>query len=361
MTTRSRKRPLWTSLVVAAGTVIATVFATGTTSAHPAPAPAASSPPCDIYAAAGTPCVSADSTVRALYASYDGPLYQVKRASDGTTRAIRPLSAGGGANAAEQDSFCANTTCRITEIYDQSPRHNDLTVEGAGTQGAADIGAPAAALPVRVGGHRVYGVKMSGGMGYRDDTATGVAENGQPEGMYMVSSGTFVNHNCCFDYGNTEKTNTDTGNGHMDAVNLSTRCRFEPCYGPGPWVQADLENGLYRSSTGGSKNPSDTGPSPISFATVMLRNNGQNHFTLDWGNAQSGDLTTTYSGPEPTINGGGYSPMHQEGGIVLGTGGDNSNTDIGTFFEGVMTAGVPTATAEAAVQANIVAARYGAG
>lgn len=41
--------------------------------------------PCDIYAAAGDPCVAAYSTTRALYASYSGPLYQVKRQSDGKT------------------------------------------------------------------------------------------------------------------------------------------------------------------------------------------------------------------------------------------------------------------------------------
>ena len=32
---------------------------------------------CDIYAGSGTPCVAAHSTVRALYAAYNGPLYQV--------------------------------------------------------------------------------------------------------------------------------------------------------------------------------------------------------------------------------------------------------------------------------------------
>ena len=35
--------------------------------------------PCDIYAAASDPCVAAHSTTRALYASYNGPLYQVLR------------------------------------------------------------------------------------------------------------------------------------------------------------------------------------------------------------------------------------------------------------------------------------------
>src|ERR1700742_4361977 len=45
------------------------------------PARAATQEPCDIYAAANTPCVAAHSTTRALYAAYNGPLYQVKRAS----------------------------------------------------------------------------------------------------------------------------------------------------------------------------------------------------------------------------------------------------------------------------------------
>src|SRR5690242_1141398 len=39
--------------------------------------------PCDIYAAAGDPCVAAHSTTRALYSSYNGPLYRILRQSDG--------------------------------------------------------------------------------------------------------------------------------------------------------------------------------------------------------------------------------------------------------------------------------------
>ena len=35
-------------------------------------------------------------------------------------------------------------------------------------------------------------------------------------------------------------------------------------------------------------------------------------------------------------------PMQKEGGIVLGTGGDNSNAGAGTWFEGVMTSGYPS-------------------
>jgi len=89
-------------------------------------AQAATSLPCDIYAAAGTPCVAAHSTTRALVAGYSGKLYRVKRWSDGSGMDIGTLTAGGYANAAAQDSFCGGASCTITEIYDQTPRHNNL-------------------------------------------------------------------------------------------------------------------------------------------------------------------------------------------------------------------------------------------
>src|SRR5450432_1524737 len=81
----------------------ALALAAGVLAAGSAPPAAAASLPCDIYASAGTPCVAAHSTTRALYVSYNGSLYQVKRASDGATANISTLSAGGYANAAAQD------------------------------------------------------------------------------------------------------------------------------------------------------------------------------------------------------------------------------------------------------------------
>src|SRR4051812_42896655 len=96
-----------------------------------APLPSRPEGPCDVYAASGTACAAAHSTTRALYASYNGPLYQVLRKSDGRTLnigVVRPSAgdAGGYANAAAQDAFCANTTCWISIIYDQSPKANHL-------------------------------------------------------------------------------------------------------------------------------------------------------------------------------------------------------------------------------------------
>jgi len=317
---------------------------------------AAVSLPCDIYAAAGTPCVAAHSTVRALYAAYNGSLYQVRRASDSATTNIGVLTAGGYANAAAQNTFCAGTSCTIMQIYDQSPQHNNLTIEGPGGAGGQDVGANAAALPVTVGGHSVYGVFVSAGVGYRDDSTTGVATGGQPQGEYMVASGTHVNNRCCFDYGNVETNNRDNGNGHMDAINFGTECWFAPCSGSGPWVQADLENGLFAGANGSdTNNHGNSG----AYVTALLKNNGQTTYAIKGGNAQSGGLTTWYNGALPNL--GGYAPMHQEGAIVLGTGGDNSNGSVGSFFEGVMTAGYPTDAADNAVQANVVSAGYGAG
>ncbi|MEU4089769.1 arabinofuranosidase catalytic domain-containing protein [Streptomyces aureus] len=321
----------------------------------PGVARAATSQPCDIYGAAGTPCVAAHSTTRALFAAYNGPLYQVTRVSDGATSDIGLLTAGGYANAGQQDAFCANTTCSISKVYDQTSRHNDLFPGPAGTAGmGADRGADAAELSVTAGGHKVYGIWISPGVGYRSHgAASGVAVNGRPEGAYMVASGTHVGSACCFDYGNAEATPADTGNGHMDAVSIATTCYFAPCSGSGPWIEADLENGMFQGDNG--SNTANKGNNSA-YVTAVLKNDGQTTYALKGGNSQSGGLTTWWDGALPSR--GGYRPMHQEGGIILGTGGDNSNWNMGTFFEGVMVAGYPTDAAENAVQANIVSVGY---
>jgi hypothetical protein len=93
----------------------------------------------------------------------------------------------------------------------------------------------------------------------------------------------------------------------------------------------------------------------LPFVTAMLENPGAKTFAIKGANADGGALTTFYDGPTPP--GDGYSPMRQEGAIILGSGGDQGTTD-GEFFEGVMTSGVPSTRAEAAVQADIVRVGY---
>jgi hypothetical protein len=121
--------------------------------------------PCDIYAAANTPCVAAFSTTRALFGAYAGNLYQVKKA-DGTTKDIAPLSAGGVADASIQDAFCPGSgSCTISIIYDQSGKGNHLTKAPGGSKTYGpndDVEAMADALPIHLGGHEVYGVHVVG-------------------------------------------------------------------------------------------------------------------------------------------------------------------------------------------------------
>jgi hypothetical protein len=316
---------------------------------------AAGTGPCDIYASGGTPCVAAHSTVRALFGAYSGRLYQVKRASNSQTTDIGTLSAGGFANAAAQNTFCSGTTCTITIIYDQSGRGNDLTPAPAGGQGGADSPANATALPLTVGGNSVYGIYVSAGVGYRRNSTSGIATGSGAEGMYMVASGTHVNSGCCFDYGNAETNNLDNGNGHMEAIYLGKLCWFSPCSGSGPWVMADLENGLFAGGNGSNTNNTSVA---YTYVTAMVKGNSSG-YAIKAGNGQSGSLKTMYSGGLPTQ--GGYNPMHKEGAIILGIGGDNSKQAVGSFFEGAMTSGYPSDATENSVQANIVAAGYGSG
>jgi non-reducing end alpha-L-arabinofuranosidase len=310
--------------------------------------------PCDIYATAGQRCVAAYSTTRAVLTNFGGSLYRVTRSSDNTSTNIGLLSTGGTVNVATQDTFCRNTLCTITTIFDQSGQGNDLRVSGGFNGQGTDQPARASAVPITIGGRRAYAVDIEVGQGYRHPAPSGgVAVNAQPEGMYMVSSVEHVNSGCCFDFGNVEARIADTGNGHMDAIHFGTLCWFGGCRQPGPWVQADLENGLFQATNGTST--SNTG-NHTPFVTATLKNDGRTFFALKGGNSATGGLTTWFNGPLPP---NGYSPMHQEGSVALGTGGDGSNSSSGLFFEGAMTAGVPSDATENAVQANIVAAGYG--
>ena len=308
--------------------------------------------PCDIYALDGGPCVAAHSTVRALYASYNGPLYQVKKA-DGSTKDITPITPGGFANSADQDTFCDINACTISIIYDQSGKGNHLTKAPAGgAKKTPDNEANAKALPVTFSGHKVYGVKIVPGIGYRDNTPCGTATGDDAETEYMVADGTAYNGGCCFDYGNMETSSRDDGEGTMEAVYFGTCTIWGKGAGAGPWIMGDLENGLWA----GNSSPFEMNtPVTSKYVTGMVKGDaaGRNHWTIKVGDAQSGPLRVPFDGPRPSPR---YIPMRKQGAIGLGTGGDNSNAAIGNFFEGIMTAAYSSSAADDAVQANIVAA-----
>jgi hypothetical protein len=325
---------------------------------------------CDIYAAAGDACVAAHSTTRALYASYHGPLYQVLRQSDGKTLdigVVEPVSApvadgGGYADAAAQDRFCAGTFCWITTIYDQSPRHNDLTQAPRGGFGGPALGGfntlPLADMaPVTVMGHKAYGVFIEPGMGLRHDDAHGTAVDDQAEGQYWVVGGRHFNSGCCFDYGNAEIDSRDDDNGTMETAYFGNATPWFSGQGRGPWIMTDQENNLVGCvNRDGSKGCADLPSIPWRFVTAMAK--GAPHRWADLGgNAQQGALAVLFDGPRVNST---YDPMRKQGAILLGTGGDNSDGSQGTFYEGAMTAGgtFPTDATDQLVQANVVAARY---
>jgi len=323
--------------------------------------------PCDIYQTGNTPCVAAHSTARALYGAYNGNLYQVRRASDKTTKDIGVAAPGGVANSAVQDTFCAGTTCTISVVYDQSPNKNDLTKAPPGgwlTNGGLE--ADAAKAKITLNGHTVYGIYTTsnfddavGAVGYRNNKTKSVPTGDQPEAMYMVASGKHYNQWCCFDYGNAETNNKDNGPGTMEAVYFGSSTQWGRGSGTGPWVMADLEDGVF----GGKNFSADPNNTAIvaDYVTVMLKGSSGG-FALKGGSAQTGTLKTMYDGARPVNSSGraaDYNPMKKEGAIVLGVGGDNSHTGEGTFFEGCMVSGYPTDATDAAIEANIVAAGYG--
>src|SRR5471032_3278265 len=259
--------------------------------------------PCDIYAAANTPCVAAHSTTRALYAAYNGPLYRVLRQSDSTTSdigVVQPVAspvpdAGGYANAAAQDAFCANTYCWITTIYDQSAKHNDLIQAPRGGFSGPAMGGfnnlPVADMaPITIMGHKAYGVFIAPGMGLRQNDAKGTAVDDQAEGQYWVINGLHFNSGCCFDYGNAETDSRDDGNGTMETTYYGNSTGWYHGPAPGPWVMTDQENNLVGCV---NPNPQDKNCPTLPvinwrFVTAMAKGEAH-HWTTMGGDGQGGD------------------------------------------------------------------------
>jgi hypothetical protein len=322
---------------------------------------------CDLYASAGDPCVAAHSTTRALYAAYNGPLHQVLRQSDGKTLDIpivQPTTSdpGGYADAAAQDRFCAATWCFISIVYDQSPRHNDLTQAPRGGFGGPAMGGfntlPLAdSAPITIMGHKVYGVFIEPGMGLRQDDAKGTAVDDQAEGQYWVVNGKHYNAGCCFDYGNAEIDSRDDDNGTMETLYFGNATPWFSGAGNGPWIMTDQENNLVGCvNDDGTKGCPNLPSIPWRFVTAIGKGE-PHHWASLGGDAQKGALSVMFTGKRVNAT---YDPMRKQGAILLGNGGDNSDGSQGTFYEGAMTAAgtFPSDATDQLVQANVVAARY---
>ena len=154
-------------------------------------------------------------------------------------------------------------------------------------------------------------------MGYRNNAAKGTATGDAAEGLYAVFDGTHYNGGCCFDYGNAETNSKDTGAGSMEAIYFGNCNVWGTGSGNGPWIMADLENGLFSGS-----NPKNNAGDPSinhRFVTAVVKGKSGN-LAIRGGDAATGSLSTFYNGVRPN----GYNPMKKQGAIILGIGGDNS-------------------------------------
>jgi hypothetical protein len=351
--------------------------------------------PCDLYAMANTPCVAAFSTVRVLSSTYKGPLYQVRKGgtnnvfkgnqpagtvggtTGGTTQDIG-FTADGFADAAAQDAFCGSMTCSVSKLYDQSGKGNDLTESPAGTyEPGPDYEVPSNHA-LMVGGHKVYPLyfpnppslpsgSAPSGYGYRNDKTTGMPTGSSPQGVYMLADGTHSGNGCCFDFGNAETNNGNGPTGDMAALNLGTSYWGQGA-GSSPWFEGDFEAGVWAGGSscgtpgsgqltcrGRQANPQNPSMKGVPYAFGILKTGTTNNspeWVLKVGTSMNSTLTTAYSGTAP-------GKWMLQGAVVLGTGGDNSNSSWGTFFEGAVTAGQPSDATDQAVYANVMAVGYG--
>lgn len=338
--------------------------------------PARPQGPCDIYAEDNCPCVAAHSTTRALYASYNGPLYQIMRMSDGKTLdigVVQPSEGdpGGYADAAAQDEFCQDTYCWITTLYDQSGTGNDLMQAPRGAFLGPSLGGsnnvPLADMaPVTLMEHKVYGIFIAPDMGLRWNDTKGIAVDDQAEGQYWVINGHHFNDGCCFDYGNAETDSRDDGDGTMETTYYGNASFWYRGSGEGPWIMTDQENNLVGCVNPDPRDKYCKDLPSISWRFVTATADGKpGHWRSMGADAQRGDLHVMYDGSRIINNQfpegkSSYDPMRKQGGIVLGNGGDNNNYSQGTFYEAAMTAPgtYPSAETNQKIQANIVKAGY---
>jgi hypothetical protein len=311
--------------------------------------------------------------VRALVSDYSGPLYQVER-GDHTTSDIGIVD--GHADVAAHDAFCSASVCVATIIYDQSPFGNHLTPAPPGSAKPTP-GNPARIgdVAIKIDGRSAYGIRFVPGQGYRaacngcpyPTGPSGTAIGDEPQTIYMVTSQYDLVNGCCFDYGNGEVTRNNDGDGAVEAVYFGSGVVWgtgsSAGGSAGPWVMADLENGLYAGWENNQANDISTNTVlDHDFVMALLvgdtaeKNEGKGRFALYGGDATSGTVKTMYDGIRP---GSRYVPMRKQGSIILSIGGDNSDGDGGRFYEGVMANGAASKETVDALQAALVAAGYG--
>ncbi|HVY29554.1 MAG TPA: arabinofuranosidase catalytic domain-containing protein [Polyangiaceae bacterium] len=328
--------------------------------------------PCDIYGAANTPCVAAYSMVRALSSTYNGPLYQVRNMSSATntgsggmTKDIM-MTADGYADISAQDTFCNGTICTVSVLYDQSGNQNDLKTGAPGNpgngarSGEQDYESIATKGAVTAGGHKVYSLYMNQYEGYRtplNQKGKNVPLGNTNQAIYMLADGKHFGTQCCWDFGNVT---TNPKQYHTMNTLFFGKGFWGKGNGDSPWFEADFEGGVWaggaqKDDPGGSSGATRNDNNPtlaVDFALGMLKTSSGKYALRMADAATATDLKTAYDGAAPV------GQWDNQGGILLGVGGDNSNNSFGTFYEGAVVAGIPTTDIDQQILKNIQAVGY---
>jgi len=169
--------------------------------------------PCDALAAAGTPCKAAYSLTRALYATYNGNLFQLIRTSDSATLNVGVITAGGNVNTSGIAAFCAATTCSFNSPVDQTGNNNTLPgVSGKLAPYQTMSFGNGAAWPIIVGSDVAP-------VAYRNRASTtGIPTGAATTTEFYVRTLDQFSTNGTGDFGNMEATVANTGTGHMFAL-----------------------------------------------------------------------------------------------------------------------------------------------
>jgi hypothetical protein len=187
--------------------------------------------------------------------------------------------------------------------------------------------------------------------GYSNRTAHGTPVGTEAQTVYALVDGRHFNTGCCFEFGSAETTQTRVG-GSMEAVFYGcndTHPPLPPCT-RGPYAYPDLEH-MHEMMALPDYEPVRLPPVDFRFALVKGE---PGRLSLAVADAQRDAAPlVVLDGPYPA-----NFTSKKQGGIVLGVGGDNSPYGRGTFYEGVIARGFSSSAVDAAVLANIVAARY---
>jgi hypothetical protein len=327
--------------------------------------------PGDVAEAAGTPFVAAHALTRALFASYNGPLFRALRVSDKQEKDIGVVAAGGLADLTALSSFCSGTSCKVAALYDQTGNGNDMRRADTAATRPCDLMdlaywqmSDGTNVPIALehGWESNLLWKSTSQCLRNRDKTKNMPKGAQPQTQYAIFHGKYVNGNCCFDYGNTETGIRDDGVGSMGALTFTTMNFWSKGTGNGPWPMMDWENGVYAgniakcNSGAGDTDCTATGENPnasVSYdiATIFSKDNGVDHWQLKSGNAKTGPLSVNI---DLSALPKGYSPLKLEGGLSLGEGGAGDSGGSGGFSEGGVIVGETTDTTDTAIQTSII-------